>query len=84
MRFTYNQMLTAMQKCEFLVQLFDLPETFTEQQPNLDVMLSALFYMVPHLQSSNIDVEDGRSRQDQLSALLQETRKRTLYGPISL
>lgn len=55
---------------------------------SLETMLSALFFLVPKMAALEGQgfgkVQDSRSRKDQLSALLTETRQRTLYGRLNL
>lgn len=56
-RFRQDQTLTSLRKCEILVKLFEVPERLndgtTDLNKNLTTMLSALFYLVPHLAASD-------------------------------
>ena len=49
-RYTESQVLTAMHKCELLIQLFKIPNDFSAGVPeSLETMLSALFFLVPKM-----------------------------------
>lgn len=48
-KYTQAQVLASMQKCESLLQLFDVPDDFSQVPDGLETMLTALFFLVPRM-----------------------------------